>query len=300
MVRKSTILAVDDTPANLVALEAVLDRDFDLVFAESGAKAISILEQRADIVVVLMDVQMPIMDGYEAARRIKKLRGYEDVPIIFITAVYHEDPYVKRGYEAGGVDYFSKPFDPDLLRLKLGIYSSFRQKAEVLKERERHLRETEELLKAGRKLTAVLESLPVGVLIADVDGRIFQTNDEVARICKATEVIEHDAYGELLSWWISGGEQLKVPRGPLARALVSGESSHNERIEIRCFDGTAKSILASASPLFGLHGKVVGAVIVIKDISGSQEIAEELETRVARLVSIGVELEQTVQEPRQS
>src|SRR4051794_34463613 len=161
MVRKSTILAVDDTPANLVALEAVLDRDFDLVFAESGAKAISILEQRADIVVVLMDVQMPIMDGYEAARRIKKLRGYEDVPIIFITAVYHEDPYVKRGYEAGGVDYFSKPFDPDLLRLKLGIYSSFRQKAEVLKERERHLRETEELLKAGRKLTGVLESLPV-------------------------------------------------------------------------------------------------------------------------------------------
>ena len=55
-----------------------------------------------------------------------------DIPIVFITAVYHEDPYVKRGYEAGGIDYFTKPFDPDLLRLKMAIYSSFRERAEVL------------------------------------------------------------------------------------------------------------------------------------------------------------------------
>src|SRR5262245_49549160 len=113
MANKPAVLAVDDTPANLVALEAVLERDFELVPAASGAKAIEILRQRADIAVILMDVQMPVMDGYEAAERIKNLPGCHDIPIVFITAVYREDPHLKRGYQVGGVDYFTKPFDPE-------------------------------------------------------------------------------------------------------------------------------------------------------------------------------------------
>lgn len=292
--KKPSILAVDDTPLNLVALEAVLERDFDLVPAESGARAIEILQQRSDIVVILMDIQMPIMDGYETAMRIKKIPGCQEIPIVFITAVYHEDPYVKRGYEVGGVDYFTKPFDPELLRLKMGIYSSFRQRAAVLREREQQIRDTEELLKAGRKLSAVLESLPVGILIADVDGRICQSNDEVSRICKATDAINHDDYGEMMRWWASGGDQLKGTEGPLALALRSGTSSHNEVVEIRCFDGSSKTILASASPLIGLDGKIVGAVIVIKDTSETKQIELELESRVARLISLGLEIEQTM------
>src|SRR5262245_11325384 len=121
--RKPTILAVDDTPTNLVALEAVLDKDFALVFARSGPEAMALLQEQS-VDVILMDVQMPNMDGFEAAEQIKKLPGCEDIPIVFITAVYNEDPHVKRGYAAGGVDYFTKPFDPDLLRLKVGIYAS--------------------------------------------------------------------------------------------------------------------------------------------------------------------------------
>ena len=184
--RKPTILAVDDTPGNLLALDAVLERDFVLVSARSGEEAIALLHKRRDIDVILMDVQMPGMDGFEAAALIKKMPGCEEIPIVFITAVYSEDPHVKRGYAAGGVDYFTKPFDPDLLRLKIGIYASFRQRAAVLRERERQIKETEDLLRAGRKLSLLLESLPVGVLISDVDGRICQANDEVARICKST------------------------------------------------------------------------------------------------------------------
>src|SRR5262249_38080104 len=114
--KKPSVLAVDDIPGNLVALEAVLEGDFDLVPAGSGAREIEILEQRSDIDVILMDIQMPVMDGYETARRIKQMPQCNDIPIIFITAVYYEDPYIKRGYEVGGVDYFTKPFDPDLLR----------------------------------------------------------------------------------------------------------------------------------------------------------------------------------------
>jgi CheY-like chemotaxis protein len=292
--KKPVILAVDDTPSNLIALEAVLDRDFDIVCASSGAQSIEILQRREDIAVVLMDVQMPIMDGYEAASRIKKLAGCADLPIVFITAVYSEDPHVKRGYQAGGVDYFTKPFDPELLRLKMTIYSSFRQRAAVLRERELHIRETEQVLKAGRKLSAVLESLPVGILIADTEGRICQTNDEMARIAKATAVINHDDYGEMLGWWTSGGQGIKVNGGILSRVLTTGRSAHNEQLHIHCFDGSKKTIVASASPLFGAAGEIVGAVVVIKDPTESRLIEEELQSRIARLVSLGIEIEQTV------
>lgn len=292
---KPTILAVDDTPSNLVALEAVLDAEFELRFARSGAEAIRSLEQANDVAVILMDIQMPGMDGYECASRIKKLPGCEDIPIVFVTAVYNEDPYVKKGYAAGGVDYFSKPFDPDLLRMKVGIYAAFRQRALVLKERERQIKETEELLQAGRKLSALLESLPVGVLIADVQGRIVQANEVVSRILKSVEPINSDAYGVLLGWWDSSGQLLKEGGGPLARAL-HGKVCHNEVLQIRCVDGASKAVLTSSSPLLGREREIVGAVLVLQDVSGTKQIELELENRITRLVSLGVELQQSMRD----
>lgn len=292
MPHKPTILAVDDTPSNLVALEAVLEREFDLRCARSGQEAIAMLQRQPDVDVILMDLQMPIMDGFETASRIKKLPECQDIPIVFITAVYSEDPHVKRGYAAGGVDYFTKPFDPDLLRLKLGIYASFRQRSAVLKERERQIKETEELLQAGRKLSAVLESLPVGVLIADVDGRICQSNEEVSRICESVDLVENDAYGALLAWWDSSGQLIKDHGAPLSAAL-RGTTTHREVRQIQCLDGSRKAVMMSASPLFGADGKIVGAVIVLQDVSEPKRIEAELEDRITRLVSLGIELEQT-------
>jgi CheY-like chemotaxis protein len=293
VLRKPVILAVDDTPMNLVALEAVLEKDFELRLARSGAEAIAMLEQQSDIDVILMDIQMPGMDGYEAAARIKRIPACAEIPIVFITAVFSEDPHVKRGYAVGGVDYFTKPFDPDLLRLKMGIYASFRQRAAVLKERERQIKETEELLRVGRQLATVLETLPVGVLISDVDGRICQSNEEVSRICKSVDPIRNDAYGLLLDWWDTSGHLLKDRGGPLARAL-EGKASHHDALQLRCVDGSDKRVLVSASPLKGLDSEIVGAVIVLQDISASKRIEAELEDRITRLVSAGVELQQSM------
>ena len=294
LMRKANVLAVDDKVGNLVALEAVLNRDHCLVLANSGAEAISILKDRQDIDVILMDLQMPEMDGFEASSIIKKLPGCEDIPIIFITAIYKEDPFIKKGYEAGAIDYFSKPFDPDILRMKVGIYASFRQKANVLKERERQIRETEELLSAGRKLSTIIENLPVGVLIADCEGRICQANNEVARICKSTDLLDLDSYGEILGWWNSSGQMIKHEDGPVSRALKDGTKSHNKLIQISCLDGTNKSILCSASPLLGIKHQIMGAVIIIQDITESKKIELDLERRISKLISLGVELEQSV------
>jgi PAS domain S-box-containing protein len=293
-VRKPRVLAVDDTQANLVALQAVLQHDFELVFAASGAEAIALLQAGDDIDVILMDVQMPGMDGFEAVRRIKQMRNCEDIPIVFITAVFAEDAFVKRGYALGGVDYFTKPYDPDLLRLKVSIYASFRHAAANLKERERQVAATEKLLTASRKLSAVLESLPVGVLVADMQGRVCQTNDQVSRIFNATGFIEDDAYGALLGWWDAEGRSFKEERGPLALALGSGLSSPNNVHDICCLDGARKTILSSTSALFGRDGTVVGAVIVIQDVTEQRRIGADLEDHVTRLVALSLELEKDV------
>jgi CheY-like chemotaxis protein len=289
--RKANVLAVDDIPGNLLALEAVLSGEYTLHLANSGPEAISFLEKRNDIDVILMDLQMPGMDGFEASARIKKMEGCQDIPIIFITAIYKEDPFIRKGYAVGAVDYFSKPFDPEILKMKVGIYASFRQKAAVLKERERQIRESEELLRVGQKLSSVLESLPVGVMIADTQGRVFQTNEVITRIFNSVKPMESDTYGEILAWWDANGQLIRKQDGLLARAL-RGESSHNELIHIPTIDGTSKTVVCSASPLRGLDGKIVGAVFVMQDVTESKKIQAALEQRITHIISLGVELEQ--------
>jgi CheY-like chemotaxis protein len=291
---KANILAVDDYPANLIALEAVLNSEFNIITANSGAESISILESRKDIDVILMDLQMPKMDGYETARRIKKIKDCEDIPIIFVTAIYKEEAFIKKGYEAGGIDYFSKPFDPEILKMKVGIYASFRQKEEVLRTRERQILETEALLKTGRKLSAALESLSVGVLIADVKGRICQINKQVSHICEAAQPTDENSYGEMLRWWDASGPMIKEKNGPLYRAIHSGETSHNQPIHINCLGGLPKVILGSASPLLGLDGHIVGAVVVLQDVTESKKIEEDLEGRITKLVSASIQFEESI------
>ena len=99
----------------------------------------------------------------------------------------------------------------------------------------------------------------------------------------------------MLGWWDASGQMLKNHEGPLARAIQQGETSHSEPLQIRCLDGSSKSVLISASPLRGLDGRIVGAVVLIQDLTESKKvIAEELERRVTNLISLGVELEESV------
>jgi CheY-like chemotaxis protein len=146
---KARLLIVDDTPNNLIALEAVL-ADYDILLARSGNEALSLLEKN-DVDVILLDIQMPGMDGYETARRIKQIERGRNTPIIFITAIFKEDPHVQKGYEVGGTDYFTKPFNSDVLKLKINLYAALRQKETLLREKEKRIRELEETV---RKLSA--------------------------------------------------------------------------------------------------------------------------------------------------
>jgi PAS domain S-box-containing protein len=287
---KSTILIVDDRVENIIAMEAVLKSEgYKLLTAHSGQEALDVLRQHA-VDLILLDIQMPDMDGYEAARRIKELEHGRGVPIIFVTAIFTESPHIKKGYEAGAIDYFTKPFDPDILRMKVSIYSSFRQRESFLKERETRVKESEALLAVGRKMAGILETLPVGIVIADTEGAILQINDEVLKIMRSNEALESDAYGDFLEWWEGDGRFIKES---FSRALTAGQSTHNEILKVHNFDGEARTVLSSVSPLRGLDNQIVGAAAVIQDITEHKKIGEDMEQRILKLISLGVEVQQT-------
>jgi CheY-like chemotaxis protein len=119
---KASILVVDDDPRNLFALERVLSgRGHDVVTARSGVDALRQLLDR-DFALILMDVQMPKIDGYETAELIRSRRRCRHVPIIFVTAFHKDDQHVFRGYSAGAVDYIFKPIDPAVLTSKVAVF----------------------------------------------------------------------------------------------------------------------------------------------------------------------------------
>ncbi|QDI73597.1 response regulator [Streptomyces calvus] len=119
------ILVVDDQPDNLLAMTAVLATlEQDLVTVSSGREALKALLDHDDFAVIIMDVQMPEMDGYETCAHIKRRPRTRDVPIIFLTAMGTGSEHSARGYAAGAVDYISKPFDPWVLRAKVAVFTS--------------------------------------------------------------------------------------------------------------------------------------------------------------------------------
>ncbi|MEU8773470.1 response regulator [Streptomyces sp. NPDC048606] len=119
------ILVVDDQANNLLAMSAVLSTlDQELVAVSSGREALKALLDHDDFAVIIMDVQMPDMDGYETAAHIKRRPRTRDVPIIFLTAMGTDPEHSARGYAAGAVDYISKPFDPWVLRAKVAVFTS--------------------------------------------------------------------------------------------------------------------------------------------------------------------------------
>ena len=128
------ILMVDDHSANLLALEAILaDTGYELVPARSGAEALKALLQQ-EFALILMDVMMPDMDGYETAELIRRRESSRYTPIIFITANVRSDTHIVRGYSVGAVDYLFKPFVPEVLLWKVAVFIDLYTKQQAVND----------------------------------------------------------------------------------------------------------------------------------------------------------------------
>jgi signal transduction histidine kinase len=136
------ILVVDDREDNLFSIETILEKDnYNIVKANSGKAALKILLNQHDFTLILMDVQMPDMNGFETANLIYQREKLKHIPIIFITAHNYNDDQVFEGYKIGAIDYIYKPINPELLRFKVGIFAEMYQKTHQLMIHERKLKQ---------------------------------------------------------------------------------------------------------------------------------------------------------------
>ena len=144
MSKEQNILIVDDHPENLVALEAILeDVDCTLLKANSGNEALALLLKN-EVALVLLDVQMPGMDGFEVAELMRANPKTRNVPIIFVTAISKEAKYVSRGYGVGAIDYMFKPLNPEILVHKAQFFLELDAQKRRLEEKLRKSQESRE------------------------------------------------------------------------------------------------------------------------------------------------------------
>ena len=169
------VLLVDDRSDNLVAMQAVLSPlPCDIATATSGEAALKALLQD-DYAVILLDVQMPGLDGFETARLIKARKRTRSVPIIFVTAISTEPPNIHAGYAVGAVDYLFKPYDPDVLRAKVGVFLELHVATRALAESEGLWR-------------SIFENAPIGMARLDARGRIEHANRALGTLLGRTAV----------------------------------------------------------------------------------------------------------------
>jgi PAS domain S-box-containing protein len=219
------VLLVDDRPENLLALEAVLEPlEVRLRTAGSGQEALRALLDE-DFAVVLLDVQMPGMDGFETAGYIRGRERSAATPIIFLTAVSTDVAQVAKGYESGAVDYVLKPFDPAILRSKVAVFCDL----------ERHSRAR---ARSDELLLAAWVSLPSGAALVDAQGIVVRANPVLERHTGGKAVP-----GAILEDLVESADRPAV-RTLLADALAGSETPTAAEVSLRASGPFPVALLA--------------------------------------------------------
>src|ERR1700750_25361 len=177
------VLLVDDDERNLLAVQSVLEDLGDIVTARSGEEALRHL-LKGEFAVILLDVYMPGMDGYETAQIIRSREQTRGIPIVFLSAVNKEAEHLLRGYSMGAVDYVFKPVDPIILRSKVAVFVELFEKSKEVERKARHeqalldanlranaarLRAEQELRRAEQRQAAIIQSLPMVLYLEPFD-----------------------------------------------------------------------------------------------------------------------------------
>jgi PAS domain S-box-containing protein len=255
------ILLVDDRQENLQALKTILsDLNQNLVEATSGDQAVKFIVNN-EAAVILLDVDMPHMDGFETARLIRESEKARHTPIIFLTDVSKSDVHVKQAYSLGGVDYILKPFPPEALKSKVSAF------VEMLKQR-REVQRQSAMLKAERDLaSAILDTVAGAVLVLDAEGRILRTNRAFEEVSGYTP---EQVQGHFLSEYLEEKD--------LAKEFLKGGRGATQCQEYWLTNGNTRLLISwcstTLSKEFGGRGRFV---VTGRDMTELRRRTEELE-----------------------
>jgi PAS domain S-box-containing protein len=301
----TSILLVDDDARNLDVLESILSgAALRLVRAQTPDEALLALVHD-EFACIVLDIQLPTMNGVELARLIKTRKRCQHIPIIFLTAFFLEERDILEGYGAGAVDYLTKPINPTILKSKVGVFVDLfratralslansaleaeiqqRQKAEeALKESNSRLEvrveeRTADLLHANDELRVseeryrqLIRSLPAAVYTTDAAGRLTFYNEAAVRLWGREPEIGRELWPGGCNLFRLDGTDLPYQDCPMARALAENRAVRDEEILIERPGGERRHVLPYPEPIRDAAGKLAGAVNMLIDVTEQRQV----------------------------
>jgi PAS domain S-box-containing protein len=294
------ILIVDDEQKNLTVLEAILDNPgYRLIRAQSAEQAL--LELLAhEFALLILDVRMPDVTGFELAQMIRARKKYANLPIIFLTAYYNEDQHVIEGYTTGAVDYLNKPVNPAILLSKVAIFAEFYRNRRNLEEANRALldevssrrRAEERLLELNnsleqrvtertaslqqsevrlrdseRQLQELIAAIPAAIYTTDAEGKITYFNQAAVELTGRSPTIGSDEWCATWKLYHPDGRPLAYDQSPMAIALTESRAIRNAEVVAERPDGTRVPFIPYPTPFRDGAGGIIGAIIMLVDVS---------------------------------
>ena len=272
------ILIVDDNHDNLYTLRQLIEKHMDarVLEADSGKRAIEIALENPDIDLIVLDIQMPEMDGFETASLLKIRKKTQDIPIIFLTAAFKTEEFQQRGYDVGGADYLLKPIDDNQLINKLSTYFRLIEKERNLNQilEEKVEERTRELNEARLYLENIINSMGEALLILDPDGQITSANPTAYGMLGYPD-------GELNGMSIGDvfeeetDQQADAFMGTWLEALIRSGALPSIEARFITSDGTRVPILFSRTAIADESGKLLNIICIAKNMTGYQKIDQD-------------------------
>ena len=272
------ILAVDDNPDNLFTLRALLENNMQvqLVEATGGAQALEIAQSTPDIDLIILDVQMPEVDGFETAQMLKQRKKTRDIPIIFLTAAFKTEDFQKRGYDVGAADYLLKPIDDNQFLNKVSTYFRLIEKERSLNVvlEQQVAERTAELNQANQHLSNILANMGEALFVLTPAGAIKETNPA------AQKLLAYSAE-ELVGMQISdvfeedGEEQAEAFFGTWLEALIRAGAVKDIDAALVDKQGKRIPILFSRTAITTESGELDEILCIAKNMQGYRKIDED-------------------------
>jgi len=269
------ILAADDKPDNLELLVQILEDDYEVITTGSGGECLDIVrEQRPDL--ILLDVLMPEMDGYEIMQKLQKENPANPIPVIFISACYRDADRIIKGLELGAFDYITKPVEDEVLLAKVRSIARIVKAEKVLEEKKKAFEE-------------LYDKAPVAYFAIGADQRIQKANRKASKLLAIeNESIVGRPVIDLYADTPFGKDRARE----ILNNFSAGTETRNAELQMGRADGAVRWVNTSVEIIRDENGKIRKGHLVVLDITEQKKIREEKETLILSLQKALEEIKQ--------